>query len=59
MTDKKRKRGRPMERPGAKRIGFYVSAEDHEWLTALSNRSEWIAKKVAEDQKKPDPPKTS
>jgi hypothetical protein len=50
MTDAKRKRGRPLEKPGAKRIGFYVSAADHEWLTALPNRSEWIAKKVAEDK---------
>jgi hypothetical protein len=47
----KRKRGRPTkgDRP-AKRIGFYVSADDHEWLTALPNRSEWIAKKIAEDR---------
>jgi hypothetical protein len=51
MTDTKRKRGRPLkgDRP-AKRIGFYVSADDHEWLTALPNRSEWIAKKVAGDR---------
>lgn len=43
----KRKRGRPLkgDRP-AKRIGFYVSADDHEWLTALPNRSEWIAKQI-------------
>lgn len=46
----KRKRGRPTERPGAKRIGFYVSEADHEWLTALPNRSEWIAEKVAQSQ---------
>lgn len=46
----KRKRGRPLkgDRP-AKRIGFYVTADTHEWLTALPNRSEWIERKVKED----------
>jgi hypothetical protein len=49
MTDNrpKRKRGRPTERPNAKRIGFYVSEADHAWLSALPNRSAWLAEKVA------------
>lgn len=46
MSENKRKRGRPLEKPGAKRIGFYVSADDHEWLTALTNRSAWLAEQI-------------
>ena len=42
----KRKRGRPVRKSGGKNIGFYVSAEHHAWLTALPNRSEWLAGQV-------------
>lgn len=46
----KRKRGRPPTgKPQAKRIGFYVSEADHTWLTALTNRSAWLAENVRQD----------
>jgi hypothetical protein len=54
MTENKRRRGRPLERPGGKRIGFYVSADDHEWLTALPNRSAWLAEQVEKERRPPD-----
>lgn len=47
MTDQPKKRGpKPKPRPPKKRIGFYVDMDHHIWLTALPNRSAWLAEMI-------------
>jgi hypothetical protein len=51
MTNQPKKRGpKPKPRPPKKRIGFYASMEHHDWLSALPNRSAWLAEQITKAQ---------
>jgi len=47
MTNEPRRRGpKPKGQPRRKVIAFGVSPEHHGWLTALPNRSAWLAEMI-------------
>lgn len=60
MTNEPRRRGpKPKGQPCRKVIAFGVSPEHHGWLTALPNRSAWLAAKIEEDRANGTPNGTS
>jgi hypothetical protein len=52
MTHEPQRRGpKPKGKPRRKVIAFGVSPEHHDWLTALPNRSAWLAEQIENSRK--------